>query len=272
MISLKDFIAESRNKLFALWDAGFISQAERTAFKPAYTDTFTDETLESIEQEIESLQEKQRRMGPLLEFVRQRTEIKQQMMEYQLKANDPKRFRVPGALLKEEKWRKHVSKHLPKLTEQLRQLVPPWEQANGPFVIDGRSYLQTMQAEEEDGGMLNKKIVTISDMISGSSKHAGHGEGENSYASSNNSSTASVDADASAKKSSHKPLKKAIAVPAAGKPKAPPKVEAAGGKKVAGGAAAKKSAKTTASKAAVKPSPYDVAPSTLTSSKPKTTV
>jgi hypothetical protein len=98
-----------------------------------FLDDYTEEILESLNQEIDRLQALYTTMAPILKLIVQREQIKSDMEIFEHTASDPKRFfsREAGRLLKEEKFRRMVSKDFPKLTEQLHSLLAEWEKKHG---------------------------------------------------------------------------------------------------------------------------------------------
>ena len=66
-------------------------------------------------------------------------------------------------LLREENFRKLVSREFPKLSEDLKEVLRTWEEEGGkPLAFDGEPYLVTMGREQENPnfGLLHLKLLT----------------------------------------------------------------------------------------------------------------
>jgi protein regulator of cytokinesis 1 len=66
--------------------------------------------------------------GQLFEDIHKWEVLYRKMLEHEKKANDPNRFNNRGGrLLQEEKERKKVLKELPKVEEEVKNLIAEWE-------------------------------------------------------------------------------------------------------------------------------------------------
>jgi len=142
----------AKTKLVELWDQTFVSQEERLLFRPAFTDGFTDESLDSFDMEIKKVEARAEKLRPIIELIKQRDNAVNVKNEYQTLLLDPNRFKIPGRLLQEEKLRKTFTIQLPKITNSLKNLISVWEKDNGVLIIDGINYLQSI---------VQKKLMTI---------------------------------------------------------------------------------------------------------------
>ncbi|KAK4052832.1 Microtubule bundling protein [Microbotryomycetes sp. JL201] len=192
MLSLKRtnmsaFIVREREALTALWDQLFLSQPQRLATFPPFTinidptfvwnaqtgvedeivnDNVSEELLVAHERERERVEAEVERALPVLERLAKYFNVVEEMRELEASANDKSRLLGkstrgdPGRLLREEKARKRVAKEKPRLEQELRQIIPAWEQDNQrPFLVNGTRFIDEldMKLEAEATEKENKK-------------------------------------------------------------------------------------------------------------------
>ncbi|KAM0786940.1 hypothetical protein ACM66B_002361 [Microbotryomycetes sp. NB124-2] len=192
MLSLKRtnmsaFIVREREALTALWDQLFLSQPQRLASFPPFTinieptfvwnpetgvedevvnDNVSEELLVAHEREREKLELEVERALPVLERLSKYFNVVEEMRELEASANDKSRLLGkstrgdPGRLLREEKARKRVAKEKPRLEQELRQIIPAWEQDNQrPFLVNGTRFIDELdfKLEAEAAEKENKK-------------------------------------------------------------------------------------------------------------------
>ncbi|KAK4057398.1 Microtubule bundling protein [Microbotryomycetes sp. JL221] len=192
MLSLKRtnmsaFIVRERQTLNQLWDQLFLSEPQRVASFPPYSinvdpsvvwnpetgceeeivnDNVNEELLVAHEREREKVEQEVERALPVLEKLAKYFNVVEEGRQLEASANDPSRLLGkstrgdPGRLLREEKARKRVAKEKPRLEQELRVVIPEWEQLNQrPFLVNGTRFLDEldMKIEAELAEKENKK-------------------------------------------------------------------------------------------------------------------
>jgi len=95
-------------------------------------------------------------LKPILSLVEQRERILEEKREFESSSSDPNRLlskagRDPGRLLREEKFRKVISRDLPKLEMKLHKAILDWEEANQEDFIYGEGrYLDQIEFQQEE--------------------------------------------------------------------------------------------------------------------------
>jgi len=101
---------------------------------------------------------------PILIKIQKREWYKREMVEFEKLAANPARLRGSSTqLLREERFRKDLSREFPKLTDDLRRMVFEWEESSGNKVIyGGEPYLETMNKEKLsiDFELLHLRLLT----------------------------------------------------------------------------------------------------------------
>ncbi|BGP42853.1 Microtubule bundling protein [Rhodotorula kratochvilovae] len=196
--NMSAFIAREREALTALWDALYVSHAQRLAQFPAYaisveptrvwnaahgcedevvSENVSEELLVAHERERERLEREVEEARPLLERLAKYFEVVEKTKELEAAAADPSRLmdKSRGAaarLAQEAKDRKRVDRQRPKLEAELRVLIPQWEAANGrPFLINGVGFIQGLdeQIRAEELEKENRKRAKMGASSSSSS-------------------------------------------------------------------------------------------------------
>lgn len=140
--NMEKYVGEIRQEIIKWWDKCRIGQVERDDFRPFNYETCNEDTLTIHEIEVEKLRRYYEENEKIFEMLNQESEMWIKLKELMLREDDPNRFNNRGGqLLEEEKQRKLINKALPKISEQLIQLLSQYEQENGKqFLIDGVSY------------------------------------------------------------------------------------------------------------------------------------
>ncbi|XP_043657957.1 protein regulator of cytokinesis 1 [Drosophila teissieri] len=149
--NLKTFIDQLRIEINEWWDLTLKSTKERRRFTSYYCDTQSEDVLELFERELDHLKEFYNSNRRIFELYSSRGELWSRMEALEAKANDPNRFNNRGGqLLKEEKERKTMMTRLPKIDQQITELVKVYmSQANTPFLVHGEDILNSMSADWE---------------------------------------------------------------------------------------------------------------------------
>lgn len=142
------YVTQIRNELLDLWDLCKYCEAEKNAFAPFYSNTFTEDLLTLHELEVERLRKFYNDNRTIFELLKQREKLITKIKELLQRANDPERYHNRGGqLLMEEKERKGIQKKLPKIEAELKQLINEYEaKHNKMFTIYGTS-LEDVLAE-----------------------------------------------------------------------------------------------------------------------------
>lgn len=140
---IEDFIKDARESLSILWDSLYLNDDDRLDFTPAYTDVFTDASLQAHENEIEKLQERLCNMEPLLSLLRRHMELDKEREDLEVQTSDPARFSKRGYNpMAESKLRARIENTMPRIEAQLREALQKYEEENlVPFRVWGELYL-----------------------------------------------------------------------------------------------------------------------------------
>jgi len=135
------FINQLRRELENWWEKCYISDVERNGFTPYFSNSYTEEVLESHDQEVKRLRDLYSLNPEIYNLIGRRQELWQKMTELEDKANDTNRlFGNRGcSLLQEEKERKRVRNELPRVEKTLKEAILGWELVNEkPFLVHGQ--------------------------------------------------------------------------------------------------------------------------------------
>lgn len=178
--NIQRFVEGMRKELTEWWDKCYYSQQQRSSFTAFKSDNFTEELLQQHDEEVFKLKTYYEKHRQLFDDINQWAILFHKMLEHEKKANDPNRFNNRGGrLLQEEKERKKVIKDLPKVEEDLKNLIAEWEKQNEkPFLVDGKrfveyiekqwaSYEQSKIVEKEERNKAKAKLMEV-EMIFGS--------------------------------------------------------------------------------------------------------
>uniref|UniRef100_A0A674NWP9 Protein regulator of cytokinesis 1b n=1 Tax=Takifugu rubripes TaxID=31033 RepID=A0A674NWP9_TAKRU len=136
-----------RSEIAVLWEKCFFSTEQRQAFTPY----FSEELLSQHDAEIQRMKQHYEDHKELFDGVHQWEENWRHFQELEKKATDPTRFTNRGGnLLKEEKQRSELQKHLPKLEKKLKSEIEAWEGEHGrEFLVNGQKFLQYVEEQWE---------------------------------------------------------------------------------------------------------------------------
>ncbi|XP_017029043.2 protein regulator of cytokinesis 1-like [Drosophila kikkawai] len=149
--NLESFIEQLRVEIQEWWDRTLKSPQERKRFTSHLNGFEREDVLELYEMELDGLKTFYSSNKKIFELYATRTELWSRMEALEAKVNDPKRFNNRGGqLLKEEKERKANSVKLPKIEEQITELVNAFVgQANTAFLVFGKDILKSMALDWE---------------------------------------------------------------------------------------------------------------------------
>jgi len=151
--NLEQFINNLRNELHAIWDECFYSPDQREDFQALHSIDFTEELLEEHEAELNKMKEYLAQNKDLFVRVAQRQEVWSKFMELERRAKDPTRLMNSrgNQLLLEEKERNKVNKQLPRIEQELHDLIDEWEKDHGKeFRVNGKSFAAFIEHQKEE--------------------------------------------------------------------------------------------------------------------------
>ncbi|KAH8368257.1 hypothetical protein KR084_009027 [Drosophila pseudotakahashii] len=149
--NLKTFIEQLRQEINEWWDLTLKSPQERRRFTGYFCDYQSEDVLELHEMELDQLKDFYNSNRRIFELYANRAELWSRMEALEAKANDPNRFNNRGGqLLKEEKERKAMTTRLPKIDQQITELVKAYmSQTHTSFLVNGEDILESMSADWE---------------------------------------------------------------------------------------------------------------------------
>ncbi|CAO3593397.1 unnamed protein product [Absidia cylindrospora] len=184
---VQDFILDARNEMEKLWNQLYFSQQERDSFELFESDEYNDTLLEAHETEIERLKHMVEDQKYILDKVERHMKLLQEVQDFESNTNDPKRLfgkgqRDPGRLLREEKFRKRISKELPKSKRDLEGALREFQTFTGsPFTVYGEPYLDQLTAGDKVSQSLDdqppvtpKRATTMKKPPMTSPRHRSH--------------------------------------------------------------------------------------------------
>ncbi|XP_033255200.1 protein regulator of cytokinesis 1-like [Drosophila miranda] len=150
--NLKTFIEQLRVEISKWWDLTLKSQQERKRFSNYYNKYYNEDLLELHELELDDLKNFYTCNKEIFDLYESRAELWSRMQALEAKANEPNRLNNRGGqFLKEEKERKAITSKLPKIEQQITELVHAYEvQSHGPFLVYGENILELMAGEWEN--------------------------------------------------------------------------------------------------------------------------
>lgn len=152
------FISDARETLNGLWKQLYFSEDEKFQFTPAWTEVYTDASLDAHETEIERLEKLLEERKPVLRLIDEYYKLQQEAEELEASTHDSSRLlakgsgqkRDPSRLLREEQMRKRLAKRKPKIIQELESLLHSWEERNShPFMVNGRRFLDVLEEENK---------------------------------------------------------------------------------------------------------------------------
>ena len=144
---LKELIERQRTKLHELWDACHYGVMDRLKFAPGSSLNFTEEILEAHETEVAKLKAQFIVLQPIVELILKREQILVEKVEYEEILKNKDRFKIAGWSIKEENFRKILTKELPKLNQKLLEDLEVYEVNYGTFYFEDKNYYEILRAE-----------------------------------------------------------------------------------------------------------------------------
>lgn len=162
-----DFLQTAKEELASLWDKLYYTDKQRAQFQPdQHQDHVTDVVLEAYENEISRLQLELEDSRYILELIEKHMKLKKEVEEFEATTSDPNRLfgkgnRDPGRLLREERFRKRISRELPKVVKELEGALLEYEALKSrPFLVYGRPYFDVIynDADQVSESTLVEKV------------------------------------------------------------------------------------------------------------------
>ncbi|KAL9541194.1 hypothetical protein MBANPS3_009259 [Mucor bainieri] len=149
-----DFLQTAKEELASLWDKLYYTDKQRAQFQPDQgQDHVTDVVLEAYENEISRLQLELEDSRYILELIEKHMKLKREVEEFEATTSDPNRLfgkgnRDPGRLLREERFRKRISRELPKVVKELEGALLEYEALKSrPFLVYGKPYFDVIYSD-----------------------------------------------------------------------------------------------------------------------------
>ncbi|XP_076620472.1 protein regulator of cytokinesis 1-like [Colletes latitarsis] len=158
--NIAKYVSQVRTELANLWDLCKFSEEQREQFHYFHCQTYTEDLLTLHELEVKRVQEFYKNFKPIFNLLEERDNLWKKMKELLQRADDPDRFyNRGGQLLMEEKERKTIQKKLPKIEEQLKNLIKEYEDMHKKvFTVNGVPIEELLKESWEH---LNKEKETI---------------------------------------------------------------------------------------------------------------
>ncbi|XP_067637944.1 protein regulator of cytokinesis 1-like [Eurosta solidaginis] len=158
--NIQECLQQIRTEIVEWWDKTLKSDTERNRFSNFHSDCYTEDLLILHEIELEDLKRFYENNREIFELYENRKLLWDRMIALEAKATDPGRYNNRGGqLLKEEKERKTIATKLPKIEQQIRNLVLEFEeQEHQEFLVHGENILEVMEREWEKKRQEKEKI------------------------------------------------------------------------------------------------------------------
>ncbi|XP_068155647.1 protein regulator of cytokinesis 1-like [Drosophila tropicalis] len=149
--NLQRFIENLRVEIYKWWDLTLKSEQERKRFYNFFNDFYNEDLLELHELELDDLKSYYYKNKTIFELFESRGTLWARMEALEAKANEPGRFNNRGGqLLKEERERKAITSKLPKIEQEITELVQEYqERENAPFLVFGKNILERIAEDWE---------------------------------------------------------------------------------------------------------------------------
>lgn len=158
--NIKECLQQIRAEIVEWWDKTLKSETERNRFSNFHNNCYTEDLLVLHEIELEDIKRFYDNNHQIFELYDNRRLLWDRMIALEAKASDPGRYNNRGGqLLKEEKERKTIATKLPKIEQQIRELVVAFEEKeHQEFRVYGENILELMEKEWEMKRQEKEKI------------------------------------------------------------------------------------------------------------------
>ncbi|KAM7347061.1 protein regulator of cytokinesis 1-like [Cochliomyia hominivorax] len=147
--NIKLFVQQIRDEIKKWWDKTLKSEIQKSRFSNFTSTCYTDDLLVLHEMELEDLKLYYETNKQIFELYADRNILWDRMNALEAKASEPGRYNNRGGqLLKEEKERKTIATKLPKIEQQICELVREYEEReHAPFLVYGENIIDVMAAQ-----------------------------------------------------------------------------------------------------------------------------
>lgn len=158
--NIKLFVEQIREEMREWWDKCLKSEKERERFSNYTCNTYTDDLLILHEMELNELKMHYKTYKHIYDLYANRNILWERMSALEAKSSDPGRYNNRGGqLLKEEKERKIIATKLPKIEQEITELVEEYQlKEHRPFLVYGDNILDIMADQWEQKRMDKEKV------------------------------------------------------------------------------------------------------------------
>ena len=149
--NIKLFVQQIREEINKWWEKTLKSEVQKSRFSNFTSTCYTDDLLVLHEMELEDLKLYYETNKQIFELYADRNILWERMNALEAKASEPGRYNNRGGqLLKEEKERKKIATKLPKIEQQISELVRQYEEReHAPFLVYGENIIEVMASQWE---------------------------------------------------------------------------------------------------------------------------
>ncbi|TMW49157.1 hypothetical protein DOY81_005747, partial [Sarcophaga bullata] len=149
--NIKLFVEQIREEITKWWEKTLKSEVQKSRFSNFTSTCYTDDLLVLHEMELEDLKLYYETNKQIFELYADRNILWERMNALEAKASEPGRYNNRGGqLLKEEKERKTIATKLPKIEQQISELVRQYEEReHAPFLVYGENIIEVMANQWE---------------------------------------------------------------------------------------------------------------------------
>uniref|UniRef100_A0A1A9ZUU2 Protein regulator of cytokinesis 1 n=1 Tax=Glossina pallidipes TaxID=7398 RepID=A0A1A9ZUU2_GLOPL len=158
--NIKIYVQQVRDEINEWWDKTLKSDEQRSRFLNFQSNCYTDDLLQLHELELKDLKSFYENNRQLFELFADRNILWCRMQALEARVSEPGRFNNRGGqLLKEEKERKTIATKLPKVEQQIRDLVSVYEEReNCHFFVYGKNIIDVMASQWEKKRLEKEKL------------------------------------------------------------------------------------------------------------------
>lgn len=149
--NIKLFVQQIREEIAKWWEKTLKSEVQKSRFSNFTSTCYSDDLLVLHEMELEDLKLYYETNKQIFELYADRNILWDRMNALEAKASEPGRYNNRGGqLLKEEKERKIIATKLPKIEQQISELVRQYEEReHAPFLVYGENIIEVMATQWE---------------------------------------------------------------------------------------------------------------------------
>lgn len=157
--TLKQIIEGIRARLREIWELTLVDENTQKKFHHAWNDHWTDWSLHEHDAYLAKMEIRLTSTTPIITLIRERDEIAIEKEEFDRTCTDPERYKQPGRLLYEEKFRNKLKTTLPAIEAKIKKLAQLWEAEHGSLFIRGKRLIQEMDRAAEDRRQAGKSKI-----------------------------------------------------------------------------------------------------------------